>query len=658
MEELLDSLLSVDKDQRLSAEHIVQARIVEHGHAVHLARIACDRLETIARRQLCLTLIKDVIRRRWAELESEQSSGLLEALLPLCIDPNKSIRSLSHACISLGASRVGVAGWNTLLLSIREGLLSTTVNFEVKVAICALLVSLLDECGGSAFVPITEGILRTLAETCRIFPSLARHCLNVWSNIARNMALDEEPVELNSFWMGIQNQLMKSDDIRDNISGITVLRELISVQQVEEDLKPIVAEVIAASITCLEKTERAFESLVVLSEEGGVDEDDEGGLSRLVFSICEVVNAAIISDVLCQSFDLERFVLAMKPYLQIPLAVEEEWLESPTEFIAHEQDDLYSSISIRLDFEGIVADALTNPILAHRCSVSVLRSAMELVTDGMTAAEGGNSEAWRRVEAGLFTLGLVSSEITVSIVDDRFKDILKLAASLAASDTSKPLLKARGLLCLSRLAEITSQIFADDLSIVLSCISQCLSDCSGIVVYAACRGLNAFLPYLKCGDETIARVALRLTEIASAASEGEIVHFTLESLIGIAKHKPHICVDSLYRTFIPEMLQKHVADPIAPTQLLEIIQNANCPYSLYEELAAVIKPWVKIEAETELDVALDFLSEIVKHASAPFTGNVLETILILNESKVTTLGENTNAHVDSILRVCAIRQPH
>jgi hypothetical protein len=449
---------------------------------------------------------------------------------------------------------------------------------------------------------------------------------------------------------------MTSSDIGDNISGLKAISQLISIDRLEVQLKPLVSRLMPAMISLMELNTKAFESLVVLSEEGGADEDHEGGLSTLVLSICEVVNSIIVTDTVYQEIDLIKFVSAMGPYLQIPMVVEEEWIAFPTEFIANEQDDIVSSSSIRMGFEGIVADVLTHPSLSHQGTAVFHRFALNLISQGVAADRGENSEGWRLVEAGLFVLGLVSCDLRVSMIDDSTKETLKLTASLASSNSSRPLLKARALLCLSRLVEITSKIFSDDLSVVLRCASEGLGDSCGAVVYAACCAFNAFLPHSKSNDELIIQVAFRLVDMATSASESEVLHFTIESLIGIVKNRPHQSISERISDFVPDMVRRHVCDPIVPAQLLELIQNSNCSPAMLEQVAAVVRPWLRVDAEIELDVALDFMYEIVKNAPVPFTGMILEAIMVLNEGEIASIGEETNSQVSTILRICAIRQ--
>jgi len=672
MEDFLDQLLSANKGARDSATKGLDDSITQPGFAIGLITVAKRQSEPLARRQMCLTIVKDLIRKRWHELPESERVTVLDSILPLSLDSSSSVRSLSHACIALGASRAGISQWKGLLQSISEGLLSSSVTLDLKKAIITLLINIIDECGGSAMLPVADDVLGMLLEASSLHPGLERRCVEAWAALLFNIAQDEELDYLNNLkgkekWKQLLLSLMSSPDTGNCIGGLKSVTHLLSSGHFESFLAPSVVDLLPACILLLERNQKSYESLVLFSEEGGIDESDEGGLSTLVLAVCEFVNATVISDQLCTIWIrddlLSKFFPAIAPYIQIPLSVEEEWLQSPVEFIAQEQDDLASSTSIRIVFEGIVADVFTNPLLCETGLVVLHALSLRMIGEGIKAEQSGNSEGWRSVEAGLFALGLTSHEFSIRSVDQSIQDILKLAAQLVANnDTSRPLLKARALLTLSRFAEIASKHFNADLSMIVRCSVQALNGDSVVVVYSACRALNGFLSFVEKNTnntEMVTKGGRRLVQLATSASEHEVVHFALESLIGIACHFPEVstglCLDDV--KFLPSMLNRYVNDPIVPAQVVEIMQNAPPPSQVYEQLAEVIKPWIREDAEIELDVALDILHEIVQHAPTPFSGHVLECILILNyNSSIADIGEETGNIFGSILRICAIRQ--
>lgn len=662
MEDFLDSLRSSEKSSRRTAEDYLDAHEVEQGFVLHLIEIASSESHAIPRRQICLTVIKDVIRRRWSELLDGDKRSLLERLVPLSLSRNTSIRLLTHACVASGASIVGIKNWPDLLQSIRESLLSPDVPVEVKRSILQLLDTIIEECGGSALVPVLGPVEDMLIGTCKATITLRRKSLSAWTSMLFNLAMDEEIDSLSACrfqeWKGLLLSLISSDEVGDSVVAFRSITRLLSLNNMSSTLRQLVVDLVPQSIALLSQHQSTFNSLVILSEEGGIDEDDDNaGLMSLVICICEMMNAVLNAenDYISEE-DLGRFLTAVCYYVQIPVSVEDEWLSSASVFIAQEQEDLASSTSIRIVFEGIIADISMNPHMSSVGIKALLASALDMVDLGVSRDSEGDPEAWRVIEAGLLVLGLVSSELNTASLPPQIGDILKLTARLSFSPETKPLLKARALLVLSKFADVLQEKFSDDLNTVLQCAAAALDSEFAPVLYSGCMAFNAILPKINGADlpELVGCVLEKLVLLARSSQDSESLHFCIEALIGIVRHRDCI-VPSHFGEFIAHMLEQHVDDPLVPSQLVELME-ARDDLSIYEPVAKVLRPWLRKEEEFKLDIALDFMVEIVRHAPVPFSGSVLECILTLNESDIVLVGPNTAEIVSEILQTCAIRQ--
>ena len=647
MEAFLDSLLSVDATTRRSAEEYLDVHGVSPGFAVGLIKSAERHSESLPRRQVSLTTVKDLIRHRWYEIPDNDKKEALEALIPLSVSPVASIRSLSHACVALGVSRVGIANWPGLLDSVDESLRSPELAVDIKRSIVSLLETIIEESGGSAFVSVLGRISTTLLNACS--QDLKRESISAWSSLASHLVLDEEPQALHSLftasWQTELSALVGSSNMKDCIVGLKALTRLLASPD-NTFVGSLVRTLIPQCIVLLKSNQSFYTSLVVLSEEGGADEDNDG-LSSLVVAICELVNGLVVSDDPRISSDqLNELFSALLPFVQIPLSVESEWLTNASDFISQEQDDLTTSTSIRLVFEGLIADLLLNPYLGERCLDGLISESIKSISEINSMH---NPEAWRMVEAGLFAIGLFTPS------EDILRETLQLAARLAALDDTKPLLRARALIVLSRFVEHIDQKFHLELFNVLMCAGRALDAPYPPVVYAASVALNAVLPKVRQDTRVTSEVALIVARLVRIRHEDqEVLHFVLESLIGIARSCPTCLGEEVFGGFMCNVLARHCSDPLVPTLLVELMQEWQAP-GLYEPVATVIKPWVNVREEYRLDIALDFMVEIAKRAPTPFSGTVLEIVMILNTGEISKVGPETAEIVDSILRTCAIR---
>ena len=679
IDSIFASLQSNDKHTREQAESHLHSHEIMSGFADRLLSVGCDQGSSLPNRQLSLTLIKELIRNRWHELQDPDRRQILSRLLSLVFDPKSSLRKLCHACIALAASRAGIQNWIELLDTISSGLAAPTTSQDARISLLDLLASIIEEVGGSALSQVLPQLTQALVQAAQpALPlSVVRKSFSVYTTLLVNIALDEDTTALASAdfspWIPVLTSLAKSSDVADIISVLRNLKLLVS-HNLETLTGAVLEPLVIESVRWLETSRQVFQSLVILGEEGGIDEDeDNGGLASLVVAVCELLTAVASNDISTQLLGgrLDRMFSAMAPFLQISVSNEQEWLLCPSDFIANEQDD-FAAITIRLSFEGLVADLLESPFLIPQVVAAMMASAISIIEEGMHARRDENSEWWRLVEAGLFVFSFLGSEYA-SEFRDRSIEVLRGCAQFCSGDSVHPLLKARSFSVLARLCTLTAQVFGSDLVGILKCSVDSMADEQIVVAFCASGAFNAFLPMSTESPERLNPLILgetgALASLARMARTGveETVHFSLEGLIRLTAIRPDVLkaagVADEYCRFLSESLVERVDDPIAPDQILTLVQNAQLGVSpaefeaLAQMIAGSVKKWLHIDAENRLDVALEFLEVIAQHSVVPYSGNVLECVLILNDGELAQIGPETSERIGNILRVCAIRGP-
>lgn len=665
--ELLDSLQSSDRKIRKPAEEKLFEIQVLGGFLESVLGIASDSKAHLQQRQLCLTILKDVIRRRWDELASDDVRQVLPGLLCMVVDGNKSIRSLCHTCLGYAVSHVGVRKWPELFETISSALLASTYPVEMKVSVLSLLATIINECGGSAFGDSVHDVTRLLLQVATSLPAdqgLGRRIFSVFCSLLVNLSKDEELSllsEINiSEWNGVISFLAHSGEVADII---WVLRELKECFYFNVNMFPqsMVHELTLDSIAWLEQSRYSFESLVILSEEGGIDEAEEtGGLSSLVVSICEFINALSLNEIYSSTLvgTFSRFVKAVAPFLQISILTEQEWVQYPGVFIAGEQEE-FSATTIRLSFEGLVADALWNPQLGDAVSESLLEASEAMIADGLGAKEQGNSEWWRRIEAGLFIFGFLSD--TKKVNNTKINILHQCTLFCCSNEPLHILLRARAFIALSKFPSGINRTSILEMSV--SCMS---SENNPVLIFAASRALIAFVQetdnHLMEGPYGAFAALLNLCSNQASADESVILHFCLDALISLIPKCPNCLITTHeWNLFLCNLIREKVNDPIAPDQVRELVVLTSkfLPGNYFDSLACLlareVKPWLDIHAEHRLDVALDIIAALVQNASIPFPDPLVECVLIVNNGHLNQVGPITTDMVQSILKTCAVR---
>jgi hypothetical protein len=454
------------------------------------------------------------------------------------------------------------------------------------------------------------------------------------------------------------------------ISMLNYIKQLIELQEAPDMREsvhlrflPLLTTVLEKSFKFLSDSISSFEHNHVLSYDDNHDEPT----NDIAIGIIELVNAIIVSDqgrVSSQLFEqkLESIFSLIGPYLQISSGNESEWLADPNAFIANEQDEL-CGVTIRLAFEGLLADLMYSPSLSHELVPAALSTAIKLIRIG--------SGSWRVIEAALFIVSFIDVE------GDRFRqpfrEIVAGCINFCNTESTSPFLKARSFVVLSQLASHAS---VDD-GILMSecCVKAMASDAEAdLVKYAASRTFIAFLPICYTSKspilvrERILALILRPSGAFSAFIKmsklnGESLHYGLDAIRSLVQTCPEIVskLGEEFYIFLRSLLVEHIKDPLVPAcieELADEIGNAvgGQEYAkLCEMFCESLLPWLHVDAEHELDIALDLLSVFVNHCEVPFPEKMQQCMRTLNQGNLQSVGSYTEEKISEILRTCTIR---
>ncbi len=637
---------------------------------------------------MVLTIVKELVKYRWTVIHVGDRGGMLNSLLHLCLDPHPSIRKLSHACIRSVYSMDGQSSWVSVFSSIREGFALGVRTRQDKPVLYSLALAkeLFSDCGSSCVVAHVDEVLQALLAVARSpFDNspctVHRQAFSVFTQLIVWLSEDEELDAVQKVsvtpWTEICRYLCKQD-VPCVVSVLRDLKRLVSTPLVRE-LQPLIQSVLSESILWLEKSRSTYDSLVVIAEEGGIDEDEEeGGLVSLVVGILELINAVAVNDI-SESIlvgQMERIFSALGPYLQITVSNEFEWNSSPNDFIADEQNE-FAGVTIRFCFEGLLADCLDNPFVAAEAMAATSKVGLGLIKEGVRASESGNPQFWRLIEAGLFMVSFldVSSAAIVGESEQYLKEILKACASFCVNETLHELLRARAFLVLAKMADQTAKFFPNDIVSILTHSVTCMSHPAVILAYASTR---AFVGFLKISKSTPvsskATLALMMQPkgalecLATMAKQGTdaTLHYALDTLEQLTRTYPEVVklAGEAYFQFLLKLLVDHSQDPFIPDEILElvtIVHGAVSPKEFDKLVAfftAELINWLRPDAECKLDTALEFLLFFVKNvAKVPFQGKLLECVCAVAAGGFETVGTVSAGHIEDILRICAVRTP-
>ena len=643
---LLESLGSADKSIRGSAESRLRTLETSEGFGANILTVSGDDKLPLGIRQLALTVVKQLVRLRWEELSSTHREGILNALLRLALQINPPIRKLVHSCIAQAAGSKGVSNWPDLIVTICATISSPAAADETKLYVLDLIDEVITESGGSALSKYVAEINAALVKVsgnehlyCRAF--------SVFVTLMVHLELDEEYTRILSvdfsLWMECLGSSGPSFCISSKTSILTDMKRLVDHRMLDKIL-PLVERWADHSILTLQE-EHASEQFVVCA--------------------CELINALAIDDEGSRILSIPRLgaiihVMVFK-YIEVPKEAEDEWLSDVNAFIATEQDDL-AHATVRLVFEGLVADLLDHPLLSAPTVSTLIHAVCTLFE--------ANLKDWQKVESGLFAFSLLSSDLISAGHRAVALAIIKHAAT-ACGPGFHPLLRARAFVVLSRVSIFTAENFGDDVLAILKHAVACMADTKNtVVVYASAMAFNAFLANcLERFPNDVMRIVgssggafACFLKLAKSGSH-ESLHFSLEGLIKLTSSCPQIisAAGEPYFDFLVDLLVAHFEDPLVPTQVLELVQAVldAVPVMQFDILAnrigRTLRPWIDVQEVYKLDVALEFLEFVVNHASVPFAKDLMDCMSVLGQGEIQQIGPETARHVGDILRVASIR---
>ena len=646
-EALLDALQSPDRVIRSSAEETLNSAETTDSFAREALLRIRDPEYPLGKRQLVLTIIKQLVRSRWHELHATVTSDIVCGLLPFVSDSSASVQSLCHASLALASSRMDAGQFASMFDLIESALASARNSPDSVSALLDLLGEMIDECGGLRFDPMMGRLNGVLLRACE--GSLTRKSFGVFSRLLVALAQDEEHAVIESIgtdaWTPVFVQLSQSSELRDRIVVLDFFRDMMKNDLVSL-VRPSVSGLIEQSIYCLDQW-----------KDRATSEEEEEDIQNLVMSICDFFNALVLVPGVCSADQIRRFIACMGQYVPLSRSQEEEYLDDPNEFIASEQEDS-PNVTVRVAFEGIIADMLYDPSLSQIAVDALISASRGMLEEGAVTRSRNEPEWWRMAECGFFLLSLVQGQ---QFPQEAVVDLVQMAASMCLNPNVSVFLQARAFLTLSKMWEVVLKNFKSDLVTILRRAVDGIKSDSVLVAFAACSAFNVFVANVPLTDEVEELLfgenggTVSLMKLAATSESREVVSFSLEALVGVARACTGLGarVDTRFPRFVAGMLEKHVSDPIAPIQVLELIAESNLEAPLADEVvihvATVIRPWLVADAENRLDVALETLQTLVRITPIPCNINLNKCIHVLKDGSLSEIGPETNNVIQQII---------
>ncbi|KAF4710069.1 Importin 9, partial [Perkinsus olseni] len=167
-------------------------------------------------------------------------------------------------------------------------------------------------------------------------------------------------------------------------------------------MKPILDAVMDPVCEFIRNAQAQYVNLVVNSEEGGIDEEEDGGPTTLLVQFCELLSSVVSKSKLRSIIKGKTAVVLelLASYCQITESQMAEWSDDPATFLANEDDD-FAALTVRLSAEGMAAEMLE--AFSSEAFKAIIEVATALVRDGTAAS--ANPYAWKKTEVGLLMTG-------------------------------------------------------------------------------------------------------------------------------------------------------------------------------------------------------------------------------------------------------------
>ncbi|KAF4670597.1 Importin 9 [Perkinsus chesapeaki] len=646
---LLEGLTSPHSDIRRSAEAALSEREIQPGFQSTLCRLAADPAQAVPMRQLALTIVKRNLRHHWEDITAEEQDGIRGLLGENLFEPNSTVRKLVHACAAQCAAQTSLKGWENVLDTVVRAMQDPSAQPDRRAICFDLLQVFQDEAGPEVAGHLLqlEASLRTLAMDVSIDLVARWKALDLFGSsaaiVAEQASTKAQRSQLAagvlSGWLPVVEQMARSGDVLAVLAAVRIVSRLL--QRLGSTMKPLLEAVLDPVCEFIQKGQAQYVNLVVNSEEGGIDEEEDGGPTTLLVQFCELLSLVVSKSKLRPIIKGKTAAVLelLAPYCQITESQIAEWTDDPATFLANEDDD-FAALTVRLSAEGMVAEMLE--AFSNEAFKAIIEVATSLVRDG-TAAGSTNPYAWKKTEVGLIMTGWACEAINhhgeqkkpIAQVDN----IVKVAAVIVGKEDAPPFLRLRGLALLAKISDYMKACFAADCFSVLQHSLQAMQPSNHICLRLVAT--RSFCQYLRiCAPQRPEECNQLLLSGGGFQSIGSLMNWSGE---GLADESMHLCIEALtsITRFSPKSIvavsedflgltmslwDRAAMDPLVHLQVLDLLSCAcGVDKSLLDKVSATVTPKIRqcLAAPDEheshtVGSSIELLSILLKRSSVPY----------------------------------------
>jgi hypothetical protein len=676
--EVLVQLGSNEALARERAETLLQEQVPAPGFLAAVLASARAPAEALPVRQMALTVVKQAVRRRWEEVAPADQKQLRAALLEAIPEPS-SLRPLFHACVAQVASRSGAltaAGfedWPELLVALHAGL----GREEPRLPALEALSLMLEDCGPA----LAEGLLGLAPELLRVAQdpastlALRRRCIDVHNACVVSLVegshdtrVDQDVVPSLPGWFAVYTDIVSTPTLeRESVQAVfAVMKSLnkLCKNRLDRAVLPCLEAVLNPTCVFIQSAWPTYEQMCVLEQEGGIEDEEEGGLQDLVMQTSELLSTFALKPRLKALLKgrVRPLLTLLAPFAQITETQVHTWAESPNEFLIHE-DDEHAAISVRLSLESLISELLEAH--AKETRGAVLEVAQQLLERGSTARQQ-SPEWWRWTEVGFLLLGFLAPVLGRKLAAAKAgkppaelaicHNLIQAVGTAAAESSAPVLLRCRGLIVLARCSVLVEHAFPGDVLNILQCAAAATKG-PKLLQVCALKPLGKYLKSaVKAGgaEAILAQTLAPLGELVRSG-EDEVLGVALEALTHVCKDCPGILVaqENEFGLLLRSVWTR-TADPFVLMQLSDLVSfgaRNDLAGPLHRQFLPHLATVIGADAEpAAASNALELYTVLMKHAPLPlseavlvcvpsvvqFLGNAQDSGLIQNACEATT----------------------
>ncbi|KAF6754194.1 armadillo-type protein [Ephemerocybe angulata] len=448
--QVLAATLNPNTTTRVQAELTLGELFTQPTTGIALSQLVLAQdAETSLRQSASITLRK-YIRERWSPIFAsfkgsapppEVKTQIRDALFRGLSDPNRKIRSLCAHALSSVANADWPDEYPDLLQSLIS-LVSSSSPDSVHGAMQVFTEFIKSDLTEDQILPVLRQLLPVLlailgsnehaAPTRARTISVFRQCVTALYMVKDQFpdAVNEATTSILPVWLEAFKTLLNIDP-QQELSGAKTWDGLLVRIQIFKTLDiihvsfpaaltPFLPDLLAASAQHLQSLYPAFEHYYLASSDSvpQTSEDETVELPQLICPILDFLASVVRGGKARGWFvddRLSALVVAVFKLSQMTDEDEETWTNNANAFIAQEDDETqqYSVRVAGFDLLGTLIDRRTVDVTKN------FQSALHhIITASQQAREGGNSEWWRPLEAGLAAVGSQSETILDCIEDE------------------------------------------------------------------------------------------------------------------------------------------------------------------------------------------------------------------------------------------------